>query len=208
VFVDYGPVYDYLFLNVGLGVIPLLLSWRLVYLLRTKRWSAWEPLIVSFLWLIFLPNSFYMVSDYIHLRSISSSTILLNAVMFTAFIFLSLAFGIISLYLVHVELKKRLSAKTAGGIVLIILLACCFAIYLGRYLRWNSWDFIVNPAGLLFAISNQLLKPRDYPRIIKTVIIFFGLIGSIYLISWRSARVLWHKGVVDMARHLRKRGQA
>jgi uncharacterized membrane protein len=197
--------YSYLVLNVGLATIPLLLSWRIIVLLRKKRWSDWEPLIMTLIWIIFLPNSFYMISDFIHLQNMSKQVILYNSVMFFSFIYLAVLMGLISLYQIHQQLRKRVYPKTAAVLVTILLIGCCFAIYLGRDLRWNSWDVVVNPAGLLFDISNLILKPETYSGMIKTMVSFFVVISSAYLIAWQAARLIWHQGVSDMATHIQRR---
>lgn len=196
--------YAYLVFNLALASLPLLISWRLSAVLRRKRWSAWEPLGLTFFWLIFLPNSFYMISDYIHLQNMPAH-ILYNSVMFSAFIYLSLFMGIISLYQVHQDLRKRLGPHLSAVIVAIVLLGCCFAIYLGRDLRWNSWDVVVNPLGLLFDISNILLQPKAYPGVSRTIIEFFAFLGSAYLIAWRVSRLQWHRGITDLAMHIKRR---
>ncbi len=204
VLLNHSLTYAYLVVNLALASLPLLISWRLSVVLRKKRWSAWEPLALTFFWLIFLPNSFYMISDYIHLQNMSVH-ILYNAVMFSAFIYLALFMGIISLYIVHLELRKRINPRITAIIVAVVLIGCCFAIYLGRDLRWNSWDIVVNPAGLLFDVSNLLLKPEKYPGMIRTTTEFFVFLGPAYLIAWRVSRLQWHKGVSDLASHIKSK---
>ncbi len=196
--------YFYLVFNLALATIPLLLSWRLVVVLRNRRWTSWQPLLLTFFWIVFLPNSFYMISDFIHLQGMSSRVILYNAVMFASFIYLAMFMGLISLYQVHQELRKRLSPKTAAVLVVLLLAGCCFAIYLGRDLRWNSWDVVTNPGGLLFDISNLVLKPETYPNMGRTIASFFVIIGSAYMVSWQASRLIWHRGVNDLAAHIRR----
>jgi len=204
VIMSHSFTYSYLILNLGLAAIPLLLSWRLIVLLRRKRWSDWEPLITTFFWIIFLPNSFYMISDFIHLQNMSNQTIVYNSVMFSSFIYLAVLMGLISLYQVHKLLRKRVYPRTAAILVTILLIGSCFAIYLGRDLRWNSWDVVINPAGLMFDISNLIIKPATYPLMIKTMVSFFVVIGSTYLIVWQIAKLLWQQGVNDLAAHINK----
>ena len=204
IFLNHAVLYPYLVINLLLAMIPLFLSWRLVVVLKHKRWSAWEPLLLTFLWLIFLPNSFYMVSDYIHLSSVPTSTLLFTSIMFTAFIYLAFFLGMLSLYQIHLELKRRLNYKTAATIITIVLLGCCFAIYLGRDLRWDSWDLILNPGGVLFDISNLVLRPQVYSDMGRTIAGFFVLLSATYLMAWRISRIQWHKGVNDLAQHIKK----
>lgn len=182
--------YDYLVWNLFLAWLPLLFALWLVRVLRVKLWSSWEALGASFLWLLFLPNSFYMISDFIHLQNISTVDLLYDTVMFTSFVYVSLILGFSSLYLVHLELKKRFSLPETAGWIGLLLLLSSFAIYLGRDLRWNSWDVLTNPAGLLFDISDRLIHPAGYGQIAITVGSFFGLLASMYLILWFGIRLV------------------
>lgn len=182
--------YNYLVWNLFLAWLPLLFALWLVRTLRTKLWSSWEALGVSALWLLFLPNSFYMISDFIHLKGIATVDVLYDAVMFTAFIYLGLTLGFSSLYLAHLELKKRYSALKSASVIGGVLLVACLAIYLGRDLRWNSWDILTNPAGLLFDISDRLLAPAGYGSIATTVLSFFALLSSMYTLVWCAARLV------------------
>lgn len=187
---NYDLRYEYLIWNLFLAVIPLFLALRLAHVLRSKRWSDWEPLGWTLAWLVFLPNSFYMISDYIHLAEVDGSDLLYAAVLFTSFIYLGVLLGFASLCLVHHELRRRLSAASAAAWISGILALCSFAIYIGRDLRWNSWDVIFNPAGLLFDISDRLLRPDDYPMMFVTVISFTVLLASLYAVVWSAAKLL------------------
>jgi uncharacterized membrane protein len=182
--------YSYLLWNIVLATVPLMFAIRLARVLRSKRWSAWEPIGWTLLWLLFLPNSFYMISDFIHLRNLSPDDILYAAVLFTSFIYLGVLLGFCSLLLVHHELRRRLRPVAAASWIGATLLLCSFAIYIGRDLRWNSWDVIFNPAGLLFDISDRVLRPDDYPTMFVTVLSFFALLGSLYVVVWSGARLL------------------
>lgn len=195
--------YSYLLWNLFLAGLPLAFSLRVVQVLQKKRWSAWEPLFFSLLWFVFLPNSFYMVSDFIHLQDAASVDVLYDAVMFTGFIFTALLLGFSSLYLMHLELKRRVRSNAAASLIGIVLLICSFGIYIGRDLRWNSWDVITNPGGLLFDISDRVLHPDGYPEMFRTTIIFFVLLSSMYLLVWRIARLLRQSGAQELAAYSR-----
>jgi uncharacterized membrane protein len=187
---DHSLVFDYLVWNLFLAWLPLIFAVRLVNVLRYKLWSSWEAIATSFLWLIFLPNSFYMISDFIHLQEVGRAGILYAAVMFTSFVCTGVMLGFSSLYLVHLQLRRRFSGQAAGIWIGITLLICSIAIYMGRDLRWNSWDILVNPGGLLFEISDRVQHPDAYPQMIMIIIGFFVLLASMYNLLWHGARLL------------------
>jgi uncharacterized membrane protein len=180
--------FSYLPWNLFLAWIPLFLIILLARVLRTHAWSDWGPLLLSLIWLLFLPNRFYLVSDYIHLRDVSNADILYDAVMFTMFVFTGLLLGFSSLYIFHQQLLRRLSRRTAAWSVALILLSCSFAIYIGRDLRWNSWDVLASPAGLLFDLSNRLVQTESWSVLFSTVAIFFALLGGMYYVGWQLMR--------------------
>jgi uncharacterized membrane protein len=181
---------DYLVFNLFLAWIPLVFAMRLIVVLRHKLWSSWEALFLTVLWLIFLPNSFYMISDFIHLQDSSADRVLYDAVMFSSFIYTAFLLGYSSLYPIHLELRKRLSSHAATGWIAITLFISSVAIYAGRDLRWNSWNVFTNPGGLLLDMSNRLLHPDAYPEMLVTIISFFVLLMSMYNLVWRGARAL------------------
>ena len=182
--------YSYLIWNLFLAWIPLLFAVRLTVLLRHKLWSSWEGLATSLLWLVFLPNSFYMITDFIHLQEAKRVDLVYDALMLTSFIYTGVILGFSSLYLIHLQLRRRLSNYAATAWVAVTLLICSSAIYVGRDLRWNSWDILTNPGGLLFDISDRLQHPSAYPRMILIITTFFALLATMYSLLWHGARLL------------------
>lgn len=181
---------DYLIWNLTLAWLPLIFALRLVLVLRHKLWSSWEGLALSVLWLVFLPNSFYLISDFIHLQDVKRVDVLYDAIMFTSFIYTGVVLGFSSLYLIHVQLRRRLSAIGATCWIVATLLVCSAAIYVGRDLRWNSWDVLTNPGGLLFDLSDRLAHPSAYPQMLITIGAFFVLLATMYNLIWHGARLL------------------
>lgn len=182
--------YGYLIWNLFLAWLPLLFAIRLMQVLRQKLWSSWEALIYSFLWILFLPNSFYMISDYIHLQEFQRDSVLFDSLMFTSFIYTAIALGFSSLYLIHLQLKRRFTSRVAAAWIAFTLFVCSISIYVGRDLRWNSWDIFTNTGGLLFDLSDRLLNPSSYPRMFVTIITFWVLLLSMYFVLWRGSKLL------------------
>ncbi len=183
----------YLVINLALAWIPILLVVWLQRLLRVRLWSSWLPLIITLLWLSFLPNSFYMLTDYIHLHEVERVNMLFDLVMFSSFILNGLILGYLSLFLVHQEFLKRLSRRASALLVGGVLLLASFAIFIGRDLRWNTWDVVLNPASVIFDVSDRLINPSAHPQMISTTVSFFALLTSLYVVIWcmlRAARTV------------------
>jgi uncharacterized membrane protein len=166
--------------NLILAWVPLVCAVGLYHWLQKGRWQSWQAVSLALLWLGFLPNSFYLISDFIHLRITGEVSLLYDAVMFTAFALSGILLGFTALYIVQAELRRKLPARTTWFIIEGILLLCSFAIYLGRYLGWNSWDVLVNPSGLIFDVSDRIISPSTYPNTFTTTLMFFVLLSGIY----------------------------
>lgn len=179
--------------------LPLGLALALGKVLRRKLWSSWEALLYTLLWLCFLPNSFYMISDFIHIQEVSRVDLLYDVVMFSSFIINGVILGFLSLYWVHQELLKRVARRNAHIVIGGVLLICSFAIYLGRDLRWNSWDILVNPGGILVDVSDRFLHPIAYSQAYTTTLTFFVLISSLYVVAWQLVRSMRYQKVLDDA---------
>jgi uncharacterized membrane protein len=183
----------FLFWNLLLAWVPLALAVLLVKNLRRHRWKSWQNILLTFLWLGFLPNSFYIVSDLIHVHLTGEINILFDVVLFISCIFNAYVFGFMSLYIVHRELLKRLEIKRAHLAIGAVILASSFAIYLGRYLRWNTWDIFIQPLGLIFDITDRIINPIAHPQAFVTTIIFSLLLGSMYWVVYEFVRLLSSK---------------
>lgn len=174
--------YWFMLWNLTLAWIAPLLAWWLILRLRSQGWKNWFNIVLTVAWLAFLPNSFYMVSDLIHVEPTGEINIIFDTVMFSSFIFNGFIAGYLGTYLIHGELLKRMSMRAAYSLVIGIFALCSFAIYLGRVLRWNTWDALLQPTGLLFDISDTFIRPFDHPQAFVITFSFTVLITSFYLL--------------------------
>lgn len=182
--------FGYLPWNLFLSWMALLVALWLERVLRNNLWSSWYGLGVTALWLVSLPNTFYMITDFMHLQEVGHVNLLYDVVLFSSFIFNGVVLGYLSLFIVHWELAKRLAAKTAALCIGLVLLLCSFAIYIGRELRWNTWDIVTNPWSLLFDVSDRVLKPHEHPHALTMTVSFFILLSSFYAVLWFTGRVI------------------
>lgn len=184
------PDYWYLNWNLVLALVPVFFAWRLNAWLQHKPWLSLPAIGMTIIWLGFLPNSFYISSDLIHLYTTDSSNILYDVVMLLSFSINGYLLGFLSIFLVHRQLIRRIKASSAHALIGVVLLLCSFAIYLGRYLRWNTWDVLINPAGVLFDVSDRIINPSSHPQTFVTTLSFFVLLGSLYWVIWQMVGAL------------------
>lgn len=185
VFVTNNTVYWFLFWNLLLAWVPVLVVWILLRTLKRRSWKEPLPLVLTFVWLGFLPNSFYLMSDLIHLRTTGDIGLLFDIVLFLSCIWNGAVAGMLSIFWVHIAILKRTTPTIAASLIGIVMVLASFAVYLGRSLRWNTWDVLVNPAGILFDVSERVINPLDHPQVIVTTLTFTALLGSMYLVIWQ-----------------------
>lgn len=179
-----ASIFWFLNWNLALAWLPLLFAIALVRYLKKNPSASLRAAGLVLLWLSFLPNSFYIISDLMHLNSIYTTHPLFFAVMIFSFSFNGLILGFMSIYLIHKELLKRIRPRAAHTWIAAVLLLCSFAIYLGRYLRWSTWDVLLNPAGVVFDVSDRLINPVAYGQTFQVTALFFVLLSSMYFVLW------------------------
>lgn len=184
--------YVFLLWNLVLAALPLLIGIWLVDRVRKFGWLAWQQIVLTILFLVFLPNSFYLVTDFVHLRLTSEATIIYDVVLLSSFMFSGLVLGYTSVFLVHRELKKRVDERSALIVAGGLFLAVSFAIYLGRFSRWNTWDVLFEPTGLLFDVSDRFVNPGVHTDTYITTSIIFILLFGLYWVIYEAFRLFRH----------------
>lgn len=157
----YARNLHFLFLawNLLLAWIPYAIS---VLFNRIVHEQKWNQALVFFCWFIFFPNALYLLTDLIHLENESNIPKWFDAVLLFSASLLGLFLAFVSLFRVERYLILLFERKRAGMIVLFILFFGSFGVYLGRFLRWNSWDIIRNPIGLATDMIERILFPIAY----------------------------------------------
>ncbi len=184
------------------------MAWNLVLSLAAlsigalfvQHWKkTWRALSVALFlgWLFLLPNTFYMLTDYVHVQESGDINVLFDIVLIGFFAMNGFLHGILSLLIVHKALLKKYAVAKTHVAVGVVILASSFAVDMGRYLRWNSWDIIVNPAAVLFDISNTLLNPTNYDRSFLITGVFFVTITSLYAVVWQLSKIQWRPNGTD-----------
>jgi uncharacterized membrane protein len=154
-----GVHYHNLLWNLVLAWVPLVFA--LVAYDRHRRGGRGLQVAVPLaLWLVFLPNAPYLVTDFVLLRQVRDMPIWFDVALVSSFAWTGLLLGFVSVYLVQ-EIARRSVGPVFGWLGAVCAFGLCgIGIYLGRYLRWNSWDLFVRPAGVLQDVATRLASPR------------------------------------------------
>jgi uncharacterized membrane protein len=171
--------------NLVLAWVPFVLA--LIVYDRHRRGATTRALALpGALWLLFLPNAPYIVTDFFLLRWIDSAPVWYDIVLLTAFAWTGLALGFVSLFLVQSVARRLLGSAAGWSLALGALALSSFGVYLGRYLRWNSWDFVVQPQAVLADVWLRVADPLAYQKTLGMTVVFTGFLTVAYLVhySW------------------------
>lgn len=107
--------------------------------------SKIKTIILLLLWLLFLPNSFYILTDLIHLTRSNNHLIWFDLVVISSYALIGFTLGIVSMIEFEDFIKMYIPQIITNLIIPAICFLCGIGIYLGRVLRFNSWDIMSNP---------------------------------------------------------------
>lgn len=136
------------------------------------------------LWLLFLPNAPYIVTDFKHLVPSPAVPLWVDVVVIAAPAWTGMLLGFLSLYLVQSVVRSLAGARVAWAAAIAVLGLASFGIYLGRVLRWNSWDVLTDPLLL-----SQLDGIVADPRALGMTVLLTGFLTSSYLVLYAFMRL-------------------
>jgi uncharacterized membrane protein len=181
--------YEYRFLvwNLFLAWLPFVLALVVYDGYRRGRGTIFLGCFGA-LWLLFLPNAPYILTDFVHLEEPGAAPIWFDALTVTAFAFTGLLLGLGSLFLVQTVItaaRGRLVGWAAG---LGALGLTSVGIYLGRFLGLNSWDAVVDPRSVLAPIAATLNESLVHPRFLAVTVAFTSFLVLAYLMLYAVAQ--------------------
>ena len=167
--------------NLILAAVPLVASTLLVRLdARGARLGA--LLAVGAVWLAFLPNAPYILTDLVHLQYRPPIPFWYDLGMLLSGAGVGLLSGYVSLADVQGVIAKRKGALAGWATSVGVLFLSAFGIYLGRELRWNSWDVVTAPDALALDILAPLTDPLGHPETVVMTLVFGGMLTLGYVV--------------------------
>jgi uncharacterized membrane protein len=167
--------------NLVLAWIPFLLA-LIVYDGYRHHAPRWLLLGVGALWLLFLPNAPYILTDFVHLRDPGAEVLWFDAAMIGAFALVGLVLGLGSLALVQAVVTDARGARAGWIVGLGALGLSSVGIYLGRFVEVNSWDAFLDPGRVLQPIVDQVRESILYPKFIGVTVALTLFLVLAYLL--------------------------
>jgi uncharacterized membrane protein len=122
-------------------------------------WRQWRFGTLALAWLLFFPNAPYIFTDVIHVFRGSFHHFWVDLTLIFIFGLTGLVVGFLSFYLMHTLARRAWGHWRGWLFVLVICVLSGFGIYLGRVLRFNSWDVLVKPVQLIQGVSSWAGNP-------------------------------------------------
>lgn len=171
----------YIFWNIFLASVPFIMSSFM--LIRINKSNFYNPISIFcfIIWFLFLPNAPYVITDFIHLGEVRNVPVMYDIILLFTSSIVSMLFGLYSMEQMEKILAHKFSEKLIKVIMLLIIFFTSFGIYLGRTLRFNSWDLFVNYHSLFQAIREIFMNSSKHINAYFYTVIFFFLIYTSYI---------------------------
>jgi len=201
-----------LLLGVGLAGCAVLIVARGLYLhdmkFRFLVWNLFLALIPAFaaamsaraaaarrpllpwlwgaLWILFLPNAPYLITDLVHLQPRPPVPYWFDILLFATFAGAGLLAAFSSFRDIQHVVTRRFGRLAGWGVLALAAFASGFGIYLGRDQRLNSWDVFTRPHDVVPAVTGRLLEPWTQPRALAVTLLY----GAVILYGYIAVRLI------------------
>jgi uncharacterized membrane protein len=180
--------YSFLVWNLFLAWLPMVFALLACENYQSTSGRDWRFVGLAGAWLLFFPNAPYIFTDLIHLTKrfypyfwVDLSLILLCALT-------GLVLGFVSLYLMQSVVERMLGRAASWLFVAAVAGLTGFGIYLGRFLRFNSWDVLFKPRQVYHGIGSWVADPLAN----STSLAFPLLFGTFVFITYLMLYALTH----------------
>ncbi|MER2599627.1 MAG: DUF1361 domain-containing protein [Caldilineales bacterium] len=171
-----APTYAFLLWNLLLATLPLAFAGLVRLSVARARGVA---VLFSLLWLLFLPNAPYLITDLIHIRYSDGGLVLVDAMLLLLAALCGLALGLLSLRWMQTLAEGHWGAVAGRALALLSLALSGLGMALGRTLRWNSWDLLTRPR-LLLEMAGYVANPLSHWRLWGMTVLFAAVLIYVY----------------------------
>jgi len=180
--------------NLFLAFIPYAMT---EWISRRPIWMDQTIRFIPFLsvWLLFIPNSFYILTDLFHLNKGGNVPRWFDLSLILSFAWNGLILGLLSVRRMEVIISSRFSFLNGLVFVVLVMALNALGIYIGRYLRFNSWDILTSPFSLAGEIVYLIIHPLRNLREWGMIFSFTILLVIMYE-GWK--RTSFHDGKIKV----------
>lgn len=164
-------IFTFLVWNLFLAFIPYAITGWLV---QNKDWieNRLKFCFIFIVWLLFIPNSFYIITDLFHLGNFADMPLWYDLAMILSFAWNGLVLGILSVRQMEKIIATSLFVRTELFFIWPVMFLNALGVYVGRYLRFNSWDLITDPFHLIRDMASLIIHPVQYKSAWAMVVCF------------------------------------
>ena len=178
-------VYGFLAWNLLLAWLPLMFA-----LLFRERFinggrPGWRTLGLGAAWLLFFPNAPYIFTDLIHLTTKFAGHFWADMMLILLCALTGLMVGFVSLYLMQ-SLVTASFGRAAGWLFIAGVAGLSgVGVFIGRFLRLNSWDPLLRPVKLYHRVDFWISDPSAYAASLAFPALFAIFLFIAYVCSTR-----------------------
>ena len=170
--------------NLFLAYIPYAIS---TWLYTNPQWAIkkWKTTFVLIAWLLFIPNSFYIMTDLFHLGNFNNAPLWYDLAMILSCAWNGLLLGLLSVRQVEKIMVRTFGSFNEWKFVYPVMFLNALGIYIGRYLRFNTWDVITNPLNLSADIYYMVASPFSNVNAWAMIVCFSFMLSLMYITAKR-----------------------
>lgn len=177
----------FLFWNLFLACIPFFISSLMVWYVKQGRAHISFMVFGWIAWMLFFPNAPYVVTDLIHVGRIHSVPVFYDLTLLFSAAWAGLLVGLYSLSHIEELIRMKYSLGRTHAIIVGILLISSFGMYLGRFIRFNSWNVLTNPEPLFGKVWDIISRPYAHQDTYVFTLFFFIFMYLFYN-AWKYGR--------------------
>ncbi len=177
VIVTNSSMFLFLWWNLFLAIIP----WSIATLVKVRQFrNRWILTILLICWVVLFPNAPYILTDLIHLRGNLGVPLWFDMILILSFGFTGMLYGFVSLHLLETRFFAAFSRIWSTVVPVVLIYIACFGIYLGRFLRWNSWNLVDKMSQVLTDILVRVADPFTHRETWEFTLLFGTFLSLAY----------------------------
>jgi len=171
------PFFLFMIWNLFLAFIPWFLA-SIIHVLKIKNKVI--LILIVLIWIIFFPNAPYVLTDLIHLGKEKSVPLWYDLILLLSYGFTGLLYGFVGLVMLEMKLRENYRKLICDIVTSLMIYLSCFGIYIGRFLRWNTWDIVMNVEEVVADMYKRIANPLEHQATWVFTMLFGTLLNLVY----------------------------